>query len=262
MTLVEHREQAMQAQFGSFEWGAPRNGRLSRIEKLTCIRTLAFLAVREATDVVRAACGLVRPAEAELGDLAPPDSRLVKETEQHARETHSKTLLFHCYRTYYFGRLLSAYDRIKCDPELLFATAMLHDLAIANSASVSVKDCCFAVSGGRQAYAFLITKDYPPETAEVVRDAISAHVNLHLPVKRYGEVAALVTKGAVCDVFGFERRRLGNRFKADLLRTFPPGDLKGALLAPEDIAPDTRLAFYSGLSGGLPEHFWTQSFPL
>src|SRR5580658_770007 len=256
MGLKSHGE-AMQSRFGSFEWGATRDGKLSRIEKLSCIRTLAFLAVREATDVVRSACGLLRPEEARLEDLAPPDSRLARDTEQHVRETHSEALLFHCYRTYYFARLLSAYDRIKCDSEVLFATAMLHDIAIANSATVSVKHCCFAVSGARQAYEFLVARKHPPETAEVVRDAISAHVNLHLPVKRYGEVAALVTKGAVCDVFGFERRRLGNRFKADLLRTFPPGDLKGALLAPEDIAPDTRLAFYSGLSGGLPEHFWT-----
>jgi hypothetical protein len=105
----------MRAQFGSFEWGDPKDGKLSTGEKLKCIRTMAFLVAREATDVGRSALGLLRPVDGRLADLAPPDSRLVKETEQHVVETHSKTLLFHCYRTYYFGRLLSAYDRIKCN---------------------------------------------------------------------------------------------------------------------------------------------------
>jgi hypothetical protein len=66
----------MQSRFGSFEWGATRDGKLSGMEKLACIRTLAFLAVREATDAVRSACGLLRPEEARLEALAPPDSRL------------------------------------------------------------------------------------------------------------------------------------------------------------------------------------------
>jgi hypothetical protein len=65
-----------------------------------------------------------------------------------------------------------------------------------------------------------------------------------------------VAKGAVCDLFGFEKRRLPEKFKSDLLRTYPAGDLQAALLSKEELAPGSRLDFGRKLSGGLPERIW------
>ena len=112
------------------------------------------------------------------------------------------------------------------------------------------------MSGGHQAHNFLLSKDHPAAKAQIVGDAISAHLNLHLPVRKYGEVASLVAKGAVCDLFGFEKRKLAEKFKSDLLRAYPAGDLQVALLSNEEMAPGSRLDIGRKLSGGLPERIW------
>ena len=62
---------------------------------------------------------------------------------------------------------------------------------------------------------------------------ICAHLNLHLPVRDYGEVAALVAKGAVCDLFGFGKRRVSENSKSDLLRTYPAGKIYRTLYCPK-----------------------------
>ena len=112
------------------------------------------------------------------------------------------------------------------------------------------------MSGGRQARDFLLDKHHPPAQAQVVGDAISAHLNLYVPIRRYGEVASLVAKGAVCDLFGFEKRKLSKEFKSELLRTYPAGDIRAALLSDEELAAGSRLDFGRKLFGGLPERIW------
>jgi hypothetical protein len=246
----------MRPVFGTLEWGKKNNGVLTRTERLHFLRNMAFLAAREVTDVVRTKLGLLKPVNLELSDLTPPDTRMVKDAEELARDTHTQDLLSHAYRSYYFGAMIAAYRKLKYDSEVYFTAAILHDIGLTESRIAPLKQCCFAVSGGRQARDFLLNKDHPAVKAQIVGDAISAHLNLHLPVRKYGAVASLVAKGAVCDLFGFEKRRLPEKFKSDLLRTYPAGDLQAALLSKEELAPGSRLDFGRKLSGGLPERIW------
>ena len=248
----------MRPAFGTLEWGEKNNGVLTRTERLHFLRNMAFLAAREVTDVVRTKLGLLKPVNLELSDLTPPDTRMVKDAEELARDTHTQDLLSHAYRSYYFGAMIAAYRKLKYDSEVYFTAAILHDIGLTESRIAPLKQCCFAVSGGRQARDFLFSKDHPAVKAQIVGDAISAHLNLHLPVRKYGAVASLVAKGAVCDLFGFEKRRLPEKFKSDLLRTYPAGDLQAALLSKEELAPGSRLDFGRKLSGGLPQRIWIQ----
>ena len=137
--------------------------------------------------------------------------------------------------------MIAAYRKLKYDKEVYFSAAILHDIGLTESRLSPLTQCCFAVSGGHQAHDFLLSKDHPAAKAQIVGDAISAHLNLHLPVRKYGEVASLVAKGAVCDLFGFEKRKLPEKFKSDLLRAYPAGDLQAALLSNEEMAPGSRL---------------------
>ena len=185
---------------------------------------------------------------------------MVKDAEELARDTHTQDLLAHGYRTYYFGAILAAYYKLTYDREAYFTAAILHDIGLTESRNAPLKQRCFAVSGGLQARDFLLGKDHPVDKAQIVGDAISAHLNLHLPVRKYGEVASLVAKGAVCDLFGFGKRRLSQKFKNDLLRTYPAGDIQAALLSKEELAPGSRLDFGRRISGGLPDRIWIQEF--
>src|SRR5271169_5349170 len=186
----------MHPSFGTLEWGERNNGVLTRSERFRFLRNMAFLAAREATDVVRSKLGLLKPVNLELCDLTPPDTRMVKDAEAYAGATHTQDLLSHSYRTYYFGAMLAAYYKLKYDKESHFAAALLHDIGLTESRIAPLKQCCFAVSGGRQARDFLLHKQHSHTQAQVIGDAISAHLNLHVPVRKYGEVASLVAKGA------------------------------------------------------------------
>src|SRR6202790_517796 len=176
----------MRPVFGTLEWGKKNNGVLTRTERLHFLRNMAFLAAREVTDIVRTKLGLLKPVNLELSDLTPPDTRMVKDAEELARDTHTQDLLSHAYRSYYFGAMIAAYQKLSYDRETHFAAALLHDIGLTESRIAPLKQCCFAVSGGRQARDFLLDKHYPPAQAQVVGDAISAHLNLHVPAREYG----------------------------------------------------------------------------
>ena len=246
----------MRPRFGSLEWGKRSNGVLTRSERFRFLRNMAFLAAREATDVIRTKLGLLKPVNLELTDLAPPDTRMVKDAEEYAGATHTQDLLSHAYRTYYFGAMLGVHYKLKYDRESHFAAALLHDIGLTESRIAPLEQCCFAVSGGRQARDFLLDKHHPPAQAQVVGDAISAHLNLHVPAREYGEIASLVAKGAVCDLFGFEKRKLPESFKSELLRAYPAGDIRAALQSDKELAAGSRLDIGRKLFGGLPERIW------
>src|ERR1700722_20460956 len=72
------------------------------------------------------------------------------------------------YRTYYIGAMLVSYYKLKYDRESHFAAALLHDIGLTESRIAPLKQCCFAVSGGRQARDFLLDKHHPPAQAQVV----------------------------------------------------------------------------------------------
>src|SRR6202047_4004952 len=123
----------MRPDFGTLEWGKKNNGVLTRTERLHFLRNMAFLAAREVTDVIRAKLGLLKPVNLELSDLAPPDTRMVEDAEELARDTHTQDLLAHGYRSYYFGAMIAAYRKLKYDSEVYFSAAILHDIGLTGS---------------------------------------------------------------------------------------------------------------------------------
>src|ERR1700724_744256 len=152
----------MRPVFGTLEWGKKNNGVLTRTERLHFLRNMAFLAAREVTDIVPTTLGLLKPVNLELSDLTPPDTRMVKDAEELARDTHTQDLLLHAYRSYYFGAMIAAYRKLKYDSEVYFTAAILRDIGLTESRISPLTQCCFAVSGGHQAHNFLLSKDLLP----------------------------------------------------------------------------------------------------
>src|SRR6202521_6310452 len=89
----------MRPAFGTLEWGKKNNGVLTRTERVQFLRNMAFLAAREVTDVIRAKLGLLKPVNLDFSDLTPPDTRMAKDAEEFARDTHTQDLLSHGYAT-------------------------------------------------------------------------------------------------------------------------------------------------------------------
>lgn len=206
---------------GTMAWGRGRAGALGLGEKLRLIGNLGYLQVREAVDGIRHEVGLLRTSTIELNDLLPPDTSLVRDALGFAEETQQQALLFHSWRTYLFGVLLAAHEEIPVDRSLLFAAAILHDTGLTSGHTPQVTERCFALSGGDRVDAYLREKGHPHEVAYQVGDAIAIHLNAWVSVKRYGAEAHLVSRGAVCDLFGAGRRRLPHDSLVQILRLYP-----------------------------------------
>jgi hypothetical protein len=136
---------AMKSTFGTLEWGKKNNGMLTRTERVHFLHNMAFLAAREVTDVIRAKLGLLKPVNLDFSDLTPPDTRMAKNAEEFAYDTHTQDLLSQGYRAYYFGAMIAAYRKLKYDKEMYFSAAILHDIGVTESRLTPLTQCCFAV---------------------------------------------------------------------------------------------------------------------
>jgi len=133
----------MRPKFSTLEWSKKNNGALTPAERLHFLRNMAFLAAREASDAIRDKLGLLKPVDLNVSDFAPPDTRMAKDAEVFARETHTQDLLSHGYRTYYFGAILASYSELKYDKELFFTAALLHDIGLTDSRAVPLLNRLF-----------------------------------------------------------------------------------------------------------------------
>ncbi|WP_298211828.1 HD domain-containing protein [Acidovorax sp.] len=236
---------------GTLVWGAGNCGELGRLEKVQLIGNLAYVQVREAVDGLRQHLGLLRPTATVFDDLFPPRCALVDDALQLAQETHEEALLFHSWRTYFFGAMLAAHERIEYDPPLFFAAAILHDVALTKDHSPHLCERCFALSGGDRVRDFLNAKGHPHEVGSKVGNAIALHLNGWVSRKRHGAEAHLVSRGAVCDLFGAGRRRFAQDTLVQVLTRFPrDGVIEALQFEVAKHRQDTRAAVMTGLSGG------------
>jgi HD superfamily phosphodiesterase len=82
-----------------------------------------------------------------------PDSRLAREATELVRDTESPLLFNHSTRVYYFGSLAGQRRGLKFDLELLYISAMFHDMGL--TPQYSSKSDRFEVDGANAARAFL-----------------------------------------------------------------------------------------------------------
>ena len=215
--------------FGSVAWCESSKGILNEDEKIRVVETLKVVMSQEQVDADRHRLGLLNPKYILIETLTPPDSKMVKDALAYAEETHVVPLLRHSWRTYYFGALIASHDGIEFDRELGFAAAILHDLGLTASANPRPCDFCFAVGGASQARVFLLRKGHSREHSNAVAHAISVHLNIHVPVEEHGALAFLVTRGAVCDVFGAGVSRMSSESIRQVLVKYSREDLYAAL---------------------------------
>lgn len=237
---------------GTMAWGRGRTGSLGLVEKIRVVGNLGYLQAREASDALRrAAAGGLQPATIELADLMPPETSLVEDALALAEETQEQALLFHSWRTYLFGVLLAAHELIPIDRPRFFAAALLHDTGLTRGHVPRVSDRCFALSGGERVDAYLREKGHPTDVAHEVGDAIALHLNGWVSRRRHGAEAHLVSRGAVCDLFGAGRRRLPHDSVVQILQRFPRDGMIEGLQFETAVHPaGTRPAVMTRLAGG------------
>jgi hypothetical protein len=225
MKTVSSTSSALDLHVGSVAWGEATKGILNEAEQGQLLENFKFIFSQERLDAERRRLGLLNPKFISIADLAPPETSMVRQSLARVQEIYSPPLLRHCWRTYFFGSLIALHDGVQVDRELGFTASMLHDLCLTPTSNPQPCDCCFAASGGVHARDFLLSKGFEEKDADIVAHAVAVHLNYHVPAEEHGAEAFLVTRGAICDVFGTGTSRMADQSVKDVLARYPRDEL-------------------------------------
>ncbi|MDI3253428.1 MAG: HD domain-containing protein [Bacillota bacterium] len=174
------------------------------------------------------------PYNSSIAGVSIPDSQLAHEITEFIRDSETELLFHHSSRVYYFAALAGKQRGLAFDPELLYASAMFHDLGLMPDYS-SPQDR-FEVDGANAARDFLQVRGISPEDLGIVWTAIALHTTPGIPQYMH-PVIALVTAGVEMDVLGLSyaeyedavrnaivaRHPRTPHFKEDILQAFYDG---------------------------------------
>src|SRR5277367_688944 len=107
-----------------------------------------------------------------IGGIIAPDSELTRKAAALAKQAHSRTLLNHVHRTWWFGEFIGKKRQMKYDRELVYVASLLHDLGLSEHHAADKR---FEVDGADAARKFLHAHDYPKAKTDIVWDAIALH---------------------------------------------------------------------------------------
>ncbi|HEY4387886.1 MAG TPA: HD domain-containing protein [Ktedonobacteraceae bacterium] len=162
-----------------------------------------------------------------LAGVEIPDSKLANEAAGLLREYGNPLLWNHSHRVFLFGSLLGREDGAKYDPELLYVSALFHDLGL--TPHYSSPDKRFEVDGANAARSFLEQHGISGGDTQMVWDAIALHTTIG--VAQYKEpVVALLYHGVGFDVMGDRFKEITDENRKQIVSTFPRDGFKNKIL--------------------------------
>lgn len=178
---------------------------------------------------------MAAPSVDTVYDIALPDTPLVRDVTDFAREALDDLLFDHSRRVFFFGVLQGRRRGLQPDLELLYTGAMFHDLGLTESYRDS-STVRFEVDGANAAREFLLQRGIDEAGARNVWLGIALHTTPGVPEFLEPEVA-LVTAGVETDVLGIGRDDLSAEALAAVVAAHPRTDFKNRILH----------AFYDGV---------------
>jgi HD domain len=182
-----------------------------------------------------------------IGGIVAPDSQLARKAAILAEQAHSKSLLHHVHRTWWFAEFLGRKREMKYDRELVYIASLLHDLGLSDDHAADKR---FEVDGADAAGKFLRSHGYPEAKSQFVWDAIALHSAADIADRREPEVA-LVHFGAHVDVMGFRLDEIPATLIDDALALYPRLGFKKAFT--EALAEVARKKPYSAIGTGVAD---------
>src|SRR4030095_7055698 len=108
-----------------------------------------------------------------------PDSNMARDVTELVRDTESSLLFNHSSRVYYFSAATGKQTGLTFDPELLYVSAMFHDMGLTprhRSATDRVE-----VDGANTAREFLRQHKIPQQDIDTVWTSIALHTTPGIP---------------------------------------------------------------------------------
>jgi hypothetical protein len=167
-------------------------------------------------------------------DVIIPDSKMAREVTELVRDTENSLLFNHSSRVYYFAAATGKRKGLTFDPELLYVSAMFHDMGLTPKHSSATDR--FEVDGANAAREFLRQHKIPQQDIDTVWTSIALHTTPGIPQYMH-PVVALLTNGVEMDVLGIAYSEFSDadretivaayarteHFKEDIIRAFYDG---------------------------------------
>jgi len=162
-----------------------------------------------------------------IAGIAIPDSKLANEAAELLHEYGDQLLWNHSHRVFLFGSLLGRQENQKYDPELLYVSAVFHDLGLTKH--YRSPDKRFEVDGANAARSLLEQHGLSKESTQLVWDAIALHQTIGVAQYK-GPVVALLYHGVGFDVMGDRFEELSEQIRTQVVSAFPRDSFKNKVL--------------------------------
>jgi hypothetical protein len=182
-----------------------------------------------------------------IGGVIAPDSELTRKATSLVERVHSKALLNHVHRTWWFAEFIGKRRGLTYDRELVYLASMLHDLSLTDEFAADQR---FEVDSADAADRFLIENGYPKPKAELVWDAIALHTSAGIADRKQPEVA-LIHFGTHVDIFGLRLDEITPSLVDDVLSLYPRLGIKAAFT--EALAEVVRKKPHTAYGTGLAD---------
>ncbi|MDN3058287.1 HD domain-containing protein [Streptomyces sp. SRF1] len=147
-----------------------------------------------------------------------PDTEVARKATAFARNASTETLFNHVLRTYLFGCLVFDRRGVRYDRELVFVSAVLHDLGLVKAYQTPTER--FEVDGADAAQRFLKEQRMSADRVAVVWDAIALHTNVGIATRKRPEIA-MISVGSGMDFSGNDLRQIPSDILDEVLTAFP-----------------------------------------
>lgn len=150
-----------------------------------------------------------------------PDSELCQRATSLVAELSPPFLFNHCVRSFLFGDAIGQRDGLKYDRELLYLSALFHDLGLTDAYVGG--DQRFELDGADRARAFLVEHGLPEAKADVVWDAIALNTSFGIALRKGPEIA-LTNLGVTADFLRSALTNVSSETVARIVRDYPRPD--------------------------------------
>jgi hypothetical protein len=175
------------------------------------------------------------PRHSRPSGVTVPDSKMAREVTELVRDTESSLLFNHSSRVYCFAAATGKRKGLAFDPELLYVSAMFHDMGL--TAEHSSANERFEVDGANAARDFLRRHKISQRDIDTVWTSIALHTTPGIPQHMH-PVVALLTSGVEMDVLGIGYPEFTDFEREAIVTAYP---------RPEHFKEDIIQAFYDGI---------------
>lgn len=145
-----------------------------------------------------------------------PDTPIARQADELVRSVSNDVLYNHVMRCYFFGMLFAKQEGTQVDEELMFLSAVLHDLGLTDHAPGPHR---FEIEGALVAREFLVKQGVASDRAQNVWDNIALHT---WDMNHFrGDTSRLMQLGLAYDVSGVQGAELKADDVAEVLKHFP-----------------------------------------